>query len=454
MFEDKITINKILLVAFIARVLLLLAVTVPADDFSQLRAPDTASYLSLSSELVENGNFARGDLPEITRTPGYPIFLIPGVLSGSPDIVTCILQIMVSCLTVYLLFKVALLIFDSRRVALLCAMLYAFEPLSVLFSNKLLTETLFACIVMLFLYYLTLFFKKQRIRHLLTSAVILSASVYVRPVSYFLPLAVGGVIILSAIPRKNRDIKLLKYAGGFILLSIMLIGAWQIRNSVKTGYSGFSAISDINLYYYLGASVLAAEEGVSYYGKQRQMGYANAEIYFNQHPEQRDWSRGERFEYMRKKGLGIVLKNPITYAAIHLKGIARIMMDPGAIEYVRLFGLYPRSGGLLGEVVDKGLLAVVKTLFLERPLIFWLNFLFGLILLLYYTLCAVALLPKNFVNSMPVIMVLIVIAYFVLISGGPQASGRFRHPVMPLICLLAGYGLNCVISGGKRKMYV
>jgi hypothetical protein len=31
--------------------------------------------------------------------------------------------------------------------------------------------------------------------------------------------------------------------------------------------------------------------------------------------------------------------------------------------------------------------------------------------------------------------------YFVLLSGGVQAVGRYRMPVMPILCLLAGAGL-------------
>jgi hypothetical protein len=32
--------------------------------------------------------------------------------------------------------------------------------------------------------------------------------------------------------------------------------------------------------------------------------------------------------------------------------------------------------------------------------------------------------------------------YYLAIPGGPAAWGRFRHPAMPIMCVVAGYGLS------------
>ena len=40
-----------------------------------------------------------------------------------------------------------------------------------------------------------------------------------------------------------------------------------------------------------------------------------------------------------------------------------------------------------------------------------------------------------------ILTALLIVTYYLLISGGPGASGRFRHPAMPIISILAGYGL-------------
>jgi 4-amino-4-deoxy-L-arabinose transferase-like glycosyltransferase len=65
--------------------------------------------------------------------------------------------------------------------ALIAAMLYAIEPLSILFSSLISTETLFTAILMAGVYYLVRYLKRQSLTDLLVSSGALAASVYVRP---------------------------------------------------------------------------------------------------------------------------------------------------------------------------------------------------------------------------------------------------------------------------------
>jgi len=42
------------------------------------------------------------------------------------------------------------------------------------------------------------------------------------------------------------------------------------------------------------------------------------------------------------------------------------------------------------------------------------------------------------------------IAYFITIAGGPVGVGRFRHPAMPFVCVLAAMGLVTWWRGRHR----
>lgn len=68
--------------------------------------PDTISYLIPTLELFHSGKFMSDGEPELFRTPGYSLFLMPGLLFGNLD-VTIILQIILSCLTVYFIYKIS-----------------------------------------------------------------------------------------------------------------------------------------------------------------------------------------------------------------------------------------------------------------------------------------------------------------------------------------------------------
>lgn len=440
-----------LLAGFVVRSLVPLLALMLTKDYAVFHSGDTSSYIRPATGLAYSGQFASKGTPEIRRTPGYPVLLIPGIVSGHTELVTIVLQIILSTLTVYLTFRIALLLFGRMEIAVLCAFLYAIEPLSIVYTSVLLTETLFTSVTAVFLYYLLKYLKNRSLNHLLVSSITLSASVYVRPVSYFLPCVITVILLIWVFTKMRRNTMLLLHTSVFFLLSMGLIGLWQIRNKVETGYSGFSAITDVNLYFYQGASVLAVKEGIPYHEMQNQMGYRDVEIYFQNHPDQREWDESKIYEHMRKQGIEVVLGNPLTYSIIHLKGMLRVLLDPGAMAYLKLFGLYPKVGGLLGIIIDRGLAKTVIDLFREKPLVFWSNVLLEAMLALYLLFGIIALLHKNFINNMPMIALLSVGIYFFVLSGGPGSVNRFRHPIMPILCILAGYGLSALIDRLAKK---
>ena len=438
--SSGVAVGLLVTAALTIRIVLVVGVLASGAGPDAFHAPDTDSYLRDAQELLSTGTFGPPGDPDIVRTPGYPLLLLPGVSAGSPEVVTIVLQILLSGLTVLLVYDLGRLLAGDRRIALLAAGLYAVEPLSILYTSLLLTETLFTFLIVGALDLLVRFQLSSRWRDAVWAAVALAASAYVRPVSYFLPLWLGGLLLVMALrpgPQRKRRLAQVILFGATAML---LVGAWQLRNVAVAGFPGFSAIEDINLYFYNGASVLAAEKGLPYYRVQEQIGYLDRELYLEQHPEQVGWSDAERYRSMGRAGLRILRSHPGEYAFIHLEGVLRTLMDPGAVDYLRLLRLYPVQGGLLGEAVDKGILATVMGLAQKRPLAFWSTAALGILLGAYYLLALVGLVSRRFFLSATALLLAAAI-YFVLISGGPASLSRFRHPVMPIVCLFAAAGI-------------
>ena len=79
--------------------LALLALLLARSGASALERPDTHTYLEPGRNLLLHGSFTAAGLPEILRTPGYPLFLAltslavvgcvgaGALLTGSPEIV-------------------------------------------------------------------------------------------------------------------------------------------------------------------------------------------------------------------------------------------------------------------------------------------------------------------------------------------------------------------------------
>ena len=416
---------------------------VHTHDIKMFYSPDTVSYVVPAQELVANHRFFANGVPEIKRTPGYPMLLTIGLLLGRLELVTILLQILLSCFTIYMVYLTAWLLFKNRKVSIVAATLYAMEPLSIMYTSQLLTETLFAALVMIWLYFLLKYLEKQAWRDLLVSALALAFSVYVRPVGYFLPVMLAGGLAAWAVlnGQKNKG-RLLTQIAAFLILSMGLTVGWQVRNRMETGYSGFSGIPSIDMYFYLAASVLASQQHVPLVEMQRRLGYLDDRTYLERHPEQKTWPLAQRLDYMKREGQRILLNNLPTYALIYLVGVRKVVFETGAGDFLKFLGVDPNKSALSGKDVKfKSMSAFVAA----RSRIFWSDVLLLPLELLYLLLGCVVLCSRRLMREPALIAAVLTVAYYVVLAGSPMGYSRFRHPVMPIICMLSAYGL-CLIE--------
>jgi len=444
----------ILGLAIFLRTLLPIAAYLYTRDATIFYTADSASYIVPARELVASHRFFSDGspqaavwntpvvpAPDTVRTPGYPLLLTIGLLSGRLETVTIALQILLSCFTVYMVYRTAFLLFESEQIALIAAALYVAEPLSILFSSLLSTETLFTATLMVALYYLVRYLKRQSLGDLLVSGGALAACVYIRPAGYFVPVVVAAGLVAWALGTdQSNKLRLIAHLSAFVMVSIGLTSLWQIRNRVAIGYSGFSSVFSEDMYCCLAASVLAAKQRLPYTEMQNRLGCYDLGVYFKKHPDQKTWPVTQRFNYMYSVGVRILLSNPLTYARIYLEGVVRSIFDPGSTEFIRLFDLYPKGGGLLNVALDKGMIKTLETLLLSS-LLAW-STLVLLVLQFIYLACACVAVSKQSIRDPAIVVALLIMGYYLAIPGGPAAWGRFRHPAMPIMCVVAGYGLS------------
>ena len=177
---------------------------------------------------------------------------------------------------------------------------------------------------------------------------------------------------------------------------------------------------------------------------QQQLGCYDLSIYFMDHPKQRAQPIGQIVKYERKNAILLFLRNPVTFARIYLEGVARGIFDPLSTEFVRFFDLYPKEGGLLDTAINDGVIKTLEVLFSNRLLAWSTIVLFTLHLLYITGLCES--LFKAPPSDPAFFIVLLIMSYYLLLPGGPSDWGRYRHPAMPLICVLASYGLRSLWS--------
>jgi 4-amino-4-deoxy-L-arabinose transferase-like glycosyltransferase len=412
-------------------------------------ASDSREYIALTEELLASGRFFRTgvpvgvpgiDVPEIVRSPGYPLFLIPGVLLNNVQAVTGLIQIILCGLTVLLVYRVALNIFLRREIALAASLLVALDPMSIFFSIHVLTETLSTFLIAAFVYCVLGYRGNNVFRSLFLAAVVLAASIFVRPISYYLPPLLFLIFVIIRYEEIARKKLIFLYAAVFLVVSMGPALLWELRNKTVAGYAGFSAVQDVNLYFFNAAGLSALQKKRPYMDLQMEMGLLDLEKYFNYHPEQRTWDASQRFHYMRQEGLRIIRDDAWAYAILHAKGMLRVLLDPGIVKFFKLFKSDSEQGQYLGTFVDRGIVQTVWFLYKEKPVMFMSYVIFGAVQLLICFFMMTALFPRYISYKAPIIVLLSIGFYYLILSGGPGDSPRLRLSILPVQAVLSAYG--------------
>jgi hypothetical protein len=168
-----------------------------------------------------------------------------------------------------------------------------------------------------------------------------------------------------------------------------------------------------------------------------------------EHPEQKNWTVARRVNYQSQAARNILLSSPLTYARIYFDGVLRGTFDPVSTEYLRFFDLYPKQGELLTIAVDQGIITTVEAL-LGSPLLFW-SIAVLLPLQIMYLSCAGITLCSRRILDPAIFAAAFIAGYYMAIAGGPGDWGRFRHPAMPIVCMLGGYGLHLVLVRSRLR---
>jgi hypothetical protein len=224
-----------------------------------------------------------------------------------------------------------------------------------------------------------------------------------------------------------------------LLLSVLpWLAVWQARNKIETGFGGFSSIVARNLYFYQAAEVEARVQHRPFIEVQSGLGYPDEQSYLARHPEQAGWDQARRAAFMRSEAARVLRAHPGTAMKVQLEGAAVVAFTPCAAELLRLLGVYPENGPK--RVVDEGPVRSALWFARAHPGPAALMAALEAVLLGLYLLAARGALC-GCARREVLWLLLGVSLYFLAVSGGAQAVGRYRLPVMPVVCAFAAAGL-------------
>ena len=411
---------------------------------------DTDRYVPIARGILTGQAYSwNTDRPgELLNTVGYPLFLA-GVyaIGGSAPGTVAFVQLLLSgalAVALYLGLRASV----GWAAALIAAAILAVDPLTILWSLTILTETLFAACLGFAALLLVRWSASRRLRTLILSGICLGLATMVKPYVLLIVAAWAAAIVLLLLnggqPRLKQGLRGLRLAGIFLVPTLALAAPWIVRNSLLWNCPTLSSVDRVTMRDYVAAKVLGEYDHISLDQAQAQLRESDPGV----------------CPSGNTKYLGLILSHPQIYIRLHVAGTIPVILGTSFDRWLEFFGVDYTLPDLWRPYMDGGLLAVGRVLveqFVRAPgavtimagLIFW--------QLLIYFLALLGVLAYRDSSSLAIRWSIIVMTIRVLIlvlTPGQGGHERFRVPAQPLLAILAAYGLAWSVFPwlrGRRK---
>ena len=333
-------------------------------------------------------------------------------------------QYFIDSLTAIITAFIFLAVFGKVRYAYGAGFLYAVTPFAVFYSNTILSETLFACILAASIYFFIVFLNKRHIPHLIASSAFLGVGVLCRPIALYLPLLLTPFVFLSGSRLKDRLVRCMIFLAAFYIILI----PWYMKNYQQHEYWGMSTVKDLDMFYYEATAALMIKgdplsmirPGINEpLGKYQKYLWERVKTKYG-------WKENSPFQIreetkkiaiLREEGDIIIKENIPIVLLSHTVGIGRTLC-PYPPHFERLMGDHATIVRWIGFLIDAAITGLS---------------LFGIIAI-------VIGIPNVRINKIAVVALLFLLFYFTFIPG-IMGYPRFKMPVLPLICIFASFGM-------------
>jgi hypothetical protein len=288
----------------------------------------------------------------------------------------------------------------------------------------------------------------------LAAGVLVAFGALVRPIAYYLPVAIiAGLFVLGIRAGWSRG-RLARVALAFAAPCVVLLGGWQLRNYVAAGTAEFSTVIGRTLLMYQGAAIVARRDGISLEEARKRLADS---------VPGRDCTAPRSVEYCKQATVSLITDHPALFLVVQVEGLARILIAPGVSQLTTMLGLQTQEETRNGDPVLLDLARLnldeyARKWLIQRPARLAVTA-FGLIyLVVIYGGVAIFLLAKGARKPGTGRAVFVCmggyVLYMLLFSAIPDADSRFRVPVMPFLVVFSvlGYQHARLRLGAKRPL--
>ncbi len=406
---------------------------------------DAYNYENIAVNISSHGTFSN-ELqppfsPDISRTPVYPYFLaIFYRAEGDWQSEAILLQVLIGAMVAGLTFLLVRALQFTKREATIAALLVAVDPLSILYANLLMTETIFTFLLIAGTLSLVLFFRTERMQWLALSALMFGLSALTRPIGEYLPLALVILFVVSS-KNKRRWVPLRNWAL-FAILSLGIAFIWVYRNYSAAGVWTLSDKDSYNLVYYRATAVLQRTENLS-----RDQATAEVQALLDSYGAVSP-AEMNRAEY--QVALDVFRKYPVATILVHAEGAVRFIVNPGMDDICAQLSRANEIVGCTAAQItsNPGIIEKVRMKFgnldyVQLAFALW-SLLFLVVVYVFAGVGIFALIRER--KWFVLLSVSMVILYLLLLSAGGETTSRFRIPTIPYWAIFAGVGYGKMMN--------
>lgn len=388
---------------------------------------DSEDYIFLANQLSQ-GSYQdpSGGNRDLTRPPGYPLFLATTFVPTGATWVPVLLQLAATSLLAFLVFRACAAQF-SPSAGLVAGWLIALSPNLMLWSATIMTEALFALLIASAA---LLLWAPASARpgggKVMGAAILLAGAIYLRPVGIVLaPTWLVLMIALKPSSAANNGGK--RAVVGFAAIVALLVIPWYLRNLATHGQFSFSNVGYKTMTGFNLAEAIADAEGLSRNDAVQLLPAAEGLVPLT---------------------LEVASRYPVSFAKVQILGVLRTLAgtDIGTWGIIMgwdswkglglLSGLFG-GGDIFGDSPLAGNRGALETT-LHRAIL-GLSLAYSLVLLV--AAGAASLLALRSRVAQPFFWFVLVTAALLIVGPGAAGQARFRVPAEPFLALAAALAL-------------
>ena len=270
------SLKSIIIIGILLRVMLFIFFS-PWNDMvrdNSLIISDARQYNNVAINLMEGVYSCDDPNSDKIYVDNYRVPLFPVILRqiyeciGYYPVIYLLLQIVMQCFAIAIIYYTALLIGCSLGGATFGAMIMAFHPDLIVSSMQFLPDTLFMLCLCGFLYYFYNFIIKDNEWSLVLAGICLGLSVLAKPISIFLPILAVAMIIIHFVVKygyKNISIiadKLFSAFTFFVLAFLIVIQGWVLSNYEEFGRFGISSQTGPSAINFMASKILSNQQNI------------------------------------------------------------------------------------------------------------------------------------------------------------------------------------------------